>query len=135
MSVTNATGNDASPVQAEAGVVTSASPGRPSSSLETLIQAAEPLARAYFENQRLIQTREIELTEKVLIADAKRDRMMILLAAGVAAVVLGMSGLLMAQGQMAGAMDLIKLTAGLGGAAFGGFGLASRHQNRERDSD
>ena len=112
--------------------VTTAAPvvQKPGPSLESLVQAVEPLARAYIESQKQTHARELDFQEKALVADGKRDRIIVLSAAGLAAVVLGMAGLLIFRGREDSAMDLIKLAAGVGGAVFGGYGLAVSRRRR-----
>jgi len=68
---------------------------KPSPSLESLVQAAEPLVRAYFASQHETQARELDFEEKVLNADTRLNRMLIVSATSIAIVVLCMAGSLM----------------------------------------
>ncbi len=101
--------------------------------LTDLFRYAEPLLKQWTESENEKHRRELEYENNLLQITAKQNRLMTIGLISLISIVLVISGILFYHGKDSSAMDLIKLIAGLGGAAFGGYGWAMRRHRIEED--
>ena len=108
---------------------------KPEVALDKLIEAAGPFVQSYFETQERIHKRGLEYEEKLLEHDSRRQRNVVWSVGVIIATVLGFAGYLIAHGQDAVALDVIKLVASLGSVGFGGYGVAMAKRRRTADDE
>ncbi len=101
--------------------------------LTDLIRNAEPLLKQWTESENEKHRRELEYENNLLQLTARQNRLLTIGLITLLSVVLIIAGVLFYQGKDSSAMDLIKLIAGLGGAAFGGYGWAMRRRQVDED--
>lgn len=110
--------------------------------LDRLLDAAEPLVKAYFDNQALAlevqaKQREHELAFEryVLEHESRRHRMTLIAASVIGAIVLGFAGFLVWNGRDAVALDIIKLLVAIASVGFGGYGVGMSRRRREKPEE
>ncbi len=101
--------------------------------LTDLIRQAEPLLKQWTELENKKHQRELEYESNLLQLTAKQNRLMTYGLITLLSIVLIIAGILFYYGKDTSATDLIKLIAGLGGAAFGGYGWAMRRRQVDED--
>ena len=102
--------------------------------LTDLIGVAGPLLKQWTDSENEIRRMELEFDYKIQQMFAKQNSIMTVGLITLLSFVLILTGVLLYFGKDSSALDLIKLIAGLGGAAFGGYGWASRrHRANEED--
>lgn len=101
--------------------------------LTDLFRYAEPLLKQWTESENEKHRRELEYETNLLQITAKQNRLMTIGLITLISIVLIIAGMLFYNGKDSSATDLIKLIAGLGGAAFGGYGWAMRRRQADED--
>ena len=101
--------------------------------LTDLISVAGPLLKQWKDSENEIHLKELEFDYKIQQIFAKQNSIMTVGLIALLSIVLITTGVLLYLGKDSSAMDLIKLIAGLGGAAFGGYGWASRRRRVTED--
>lgn len=101
--------------------------------LADLLKLGEPLLKSWTESEVEKHRRELEYESNLLQIVAKQNRLITYGLFAVLGLVLIIAGGLFYLGRDSTAMDLIKLIAGLGGAAFGGYGWAITRRKEEEE--
>lgn len=103
--------------------------------LADLMKLAEPLLKMWTDNDNEKHRRELEYETALLQAVSRQNRLTTIGVFAIAALLLGICGLLFYVGRDTTAMDLIKLVVGLGGALLGGYGFAMRKRQLEYNQE
>ena len=89
--------------------------------LTDLVKVTEPLIDKWLQNDSQKHQREIQLSELAIRVATKENKWISIGVFGIIFCVLIFAGILLLKDQFSNAMDIIKLSIGLGGAIFGGY--------------
>lgn len=101
--------------------------------LADLMKLADPLLKSWTQAENEKHRRELEYEKNLLQLVAKQNRLVTIGFFIIVGLVLIIAGFLFLFGRDSSAMDLIKLIAGVGGAAIGGYGWAIARRQAEEE--